>query len=471
MAVGRSIAGVRPWRLTLSAAQILLPATAALLGLGLLGHLRPLPALAAWLLAVLISGLLAWVRERRLNRTRQYLAELVEAREPPPPPGFGPLIDDGLDRAFRQLRTALSEGRRRVVALDQVLNALLDVMPDPILVVDEERRVVRANRAALHEFGQMAVDKPLEATLRDPGLLGAVDGILSRRREPAIDQDTQLALHLPGGVARAFAARVVPVRLSGQAAVLIGLREQTDQLMIERMRSDFIANASHEIRTPLAALLGFIETLQGPARADPEARERFLETMAAEARRMSRLVEDLLSLSRIELIAHQPPDGEVDLADCALTVVRNLEPYARDREVALDVRIEPMLSPVPGDRDQLIQLLTNLIDNAIKYGGAGTTVTVAVDRLATAPPAAGPLTGRPAARIMIRDQGPGIAREHLPRLTERFFRADPARSRAAGGTGLGLAIVKHILRRHRGHLAIESEPGQGSTFIVHLPLG
>jgi len=239
--------------------------------------------------------------------------------------------------------------------------------------------------------------------------------------------------------------------------------------MIERMRSDFVANASHELRTPLAALSGFIETLAGPARDDPEARARFLETMAAEAQRMTRLVNDLLSLSRIESIEHQPPNDSVDLLDCLDTVAGTLRPYAQRRAVDLEVRRPERLAPILADRDQLIQLLTNLIDNAIKYGGEGTPVVIACERLAAAPHGAGPLSGRATVRVVVEDDGPGIAREHLPRVTERFFRVDPARSRQLGGTGLGLAIVKHIVRRHRGHLAIESELGRGTRVTVYLP--
>ena len=235
------------------------------------------------------------------------------------------------------------------------------------------------------------------------------------------------------------------------------------------MRSDFVANASHELRTPLAALSGFIETLTGPARDDAQARARFLKTMAAEAARMTRLVNDLLSLSRIEASEHQFPSDRVDLIACLETVADTLQPYAQSRNVVLEQRWPEELPAIAGDRDQLIQLLTNLIDNAIKYGGEGGRVGIACEQLAAAPHGAGPLSGRPTVRVVVEDHGPGIAREHLPRVTERFFRVDPARSRHLGGTGLGLAIVKHILRRHRGHLAIASELGHGTTVRYICP--
>jgi two-component system phosphate regulon sensor histidine kinase PhoR len=359
----------------------------------------------------------------------------------------------------------LSEERARRAETDRLLAALLDALPDPLLLVGAGRVVANANRAATQLFGHDPVAKPLESSLRDPGVLAAVDEAVAEHG------DAQLTLQLPGPPPRAFGVQIVPVQLRARTAALVGLRELTEQLMIERMRSDFVANASHELRTPLAALSGFIETLAGPARDDPEARDRFLETMASEAQRMTRLVNDLLSLSHIESIEHQPPADRVDVLDCLQTVTDTLRPYARRRAVELKVRRSRRLTPISADRDQLIQLLTNLIDNAIKYGGEGEPVTITCEHMAVAPHGAGPLSGRPTVRVVVEDRGPGIAREHLPRVTERFFRVDPARSRQLGGTGLGLAIVKHIVRRHRGHLAIDSELGRGTVVTVYLSAG
>jgi two-component system phosphate regulon sensor histidine kinase PhoR len=271
-----------------------------------------------------------------------------------------------------------------------------------------------------------------------------------------------------------FSARIEPVELGeqdggGGRGVLVTLREQTEQVMIERMRSDFVANASHEIRNPLAAIQGIIETLRGPARHDPKARDMFLEVMAGEAARMARLVDDLLSLSRTELSAHQPPTERCDLAGILGQVLDRMRPVAAETGVRIEAEIAPGLPELVADPDQLHQLFVNLIDNAVKYGGEGKTVRVAAASLAAAPADAGPAAGRPCVRVAVRDEGPGIAREHIPRLTERFYRVENARSRRLRGTGLGLAIVKHILRRHQGHLAVESEPGRGSEFSVLLP--
>jgi two-component system, OmpR family, phosphate regulon sensor histidine kinase PhoR len=228
------------------------------------------------------------------------------------------------------------------------------------------------------------------------------------------------------------------------------------------MRADFIANASHELRTPLAALLGFIETLQGTAKDDTAARAKFLSIMQGQATRMARLIDDLLSLSRIELNAHLQPNTAVDLAPIVRQVVDGLQTLARDRGVEIKVATPDTLV-VLGDRDELIRALENLVENALKYGAAGKRVDITVTHGQTR-------AGTPEARVAVRDYGPGIAPEHLPRLTERFYRVDVSDSRAQGGTGLGLALVKHVLNRHGGRLTIESTPGAGATFMMHLPL-
>jgi two-component system phosphate regulon sensor histidine kinase PhoR len=254
------------------------------------------------------------------------------------------------------------------------------------------------------------------------------------------------------------------------------LHDVTALKQAERMRADFVANVSHELRTPLSALLGFTETLRGPAKDDAPARERFLGIMHEQAQRMTRLVRDLLSLSRIEELEHTPPTENVDLRRVVGSVVDTLGLQAKAKSVAVEVDIAADVPPVTGDADQLAQVVQNLLDNAIKYARAGGQVRIAGRKLAGAPPriAASAARGRLPApdwwvSLAVGDDGEGIAREHLPRLTERFYRVDAARSRQLGGTGLGLAIVKHILNRHRGGVAVDSEPGRGSVFTVWLP--
>jgi two-component system, OmpR family, phosphate regulon sensor histidine kinase PhoR len=243
--------------------------------------------------------------------------------------------------------------------------------------------------------------------------------------------------------------------------VLITVHDLTPLRRMEEMRADFVANASHELRTPLATLSGFIETLQGPARDDTPARERFLGIMKQQAFRMARLIDDLLSLSRIELNAHVRPETPVDLVTTVRQVTDAMQTLAQDRgvQIVFEAPAEPIV--VTGDRDELVRVFENLVENALKYGAAGKRVEITVTRT----------TGSVAeAVVSIRDFGPGISPEHLPRLTERFYRVDVAQSRSEGGTGLGLALVKHILARHQGRLTIDSTLGQGATFAVRLPL-
>jgi two-component system phosphate regulon sensor histidine kinase PhoR len=238
--------------------------------------------------------------------------------------------------------------------------------------------------------------------------------------------------------------------------------DQTPLRRVEEMRADFVANASHELRTPLAALSGFIETLQGPARDDSKARERFLGIMHIQAKRMARLIDDLLSLSRVELTAHVRPDMQLDILPIIRQVGDGLEPLATERQVRIEMDLPEAPVAIAGDREELLRLFENLIENALKYGASGGRVLVSLT-LATA------TEGVPEVRVAVRDFGPGIAPEHLPRLTERFYRVDVGDSRAQGGTGLGLSLVKHILNRHRGRLLIESVPKHGATFTAAFP--
>lgn len=361
----------------------------------------------------------------------------------------------------RQARRA----ERQATAQRLLLETLLEALPDAVLLLDRRGTIVQANRAALRTFGLERAGVPLARATRDPGVLAAVNAALATGAPSTVQfspVDDRLKL---------FAARIQPLEpAEGGRGVILALREQSEQLLIERMRSDFVANASHEIKTPLAAIVGIIETLRGPARDDAAARAMFLATMAEEAQRMQRLVDDLLSLSQIELAARRPPATSVALAEVLEGALARMRPMAAAERVRLVLDAPPSLPELVADADQLHQLLANLIDNAIKYGGPGKEVRLEVRQLDAAPPTAGPVAGRPAVEIAVVDQGEGIAAEHLPRLTERFYRVDKARSRKVGGTGLGLAIVKHIVRRHQGHLQIASEIGRGSRFSVLLPL-
>jgi two-component system phosphate regulon sensor histidine kinase PhoR len=301
--------------------------------------------------------------------------------------------------------------------------------------------------------------------IRHPALLAAVDDTLASGMAETVELDE------PGQPPRSFAATVEPMPLGGNGgpAVLVAIRDHTAIKRVEQLRADFVANASHEIRSPLATIVGFIETLRGPARDDAAARDRFLAIMAEQAGRMTRLVQDLLSLSRIEMNEHTIPSGRVALAPVLGRVRDTLgwEAGAKGMTVVLD--LAPDLPDVRGEEVEIEQIFHNLIGNSVKYGHRDSAITVTARR-AEPPPTGGRWPEGGAVRIAVGDRSDGIPREHIPRLTERFYRVDAARSRSLGGTGLGLAIVKHILNRHRGLLTIESTQGEGSVFTVHLPV-
>lgn len=336
--------------------------------------------------------------------------------------------------------------------------ALLAALPGPSILLDARGVVVLFNSAAAEAFPTLRQGDALSLILRIPELIEAVRTV---RSGEAADLVVEYSDRVP--VDRWTRASVSAVRSGGAGeleGILLALTDQTELRRAERMRVDFVANASHELRTPLAALLGFIETLQGPAREDTAARGRFLEIMRGQATRMARLVDDLLSLSRIEQKLHVRPVEAVDLVEITKGVLDGLTPLAAERAVVLEPAIPRGSVLVRGDRDELIRVVENLVENGIKYGQSGGRVRVGLQILRSG--------GRDEAVIAIRDFGPGIAAEHLPRLTERFYRVDAGESRDKGGTGLGLAIVKHILLRHRGRLVVESEPGAGATFSVIL---
>ena len=367
-------------------------------------------------------------------------------------------IEEGLTRLARslQIRTA------QVGQLRAADEAIVENLPDPLLVLADDRSALRANRAARQLFGlKPGVPGDVAALLRHPALAGAVDRALAEKTAQSAD------LHLPVPVARDLHAQAIPMNppLADGGRMVVVLSDRSQARAVERMRADFVANASHELRTPLASLIGFIETLRGPAEDDAEARKRFLAIMATQAERMRMLIDDLLSLSRIELSEHQAPQGRADLAELLRHEVAALEPLARGATMAVEAPAQ--LVAEPADAEQLAQVLRNLLENALRHGKPGGVV-----RAVLAPVEGGArLPSRPGVLLTVADDGPGIPREHIPRLTERFYRVEQGRGRTSGGTGLGLAIVKHIVNRHRGVLLIDSEPGAGAVFRVWLPAG
>ena len=442
-------ASLRAWTLVVAAGAV-----AAVVGLAVAGRLSPEPAAAVVLAVAAVTGLV-WV-------TASPLVRVVRAE---------PEADTRAD-----------------VLPAEALTELADGLPEPVLMISGQdrddyagRRILFANRAARELLRLPPETGLLVAAVRNPEVLEVID-------EALFGNIAGQAEYEAGGVQERFwraTAKPLSPGPDGARRALLSLRDETDARRNERMRADFLANASHELRTPLASLAGFIDTLRGHAKDDAGARERFLGIMAAQAWRMARLIEDLMSLSRIELNEHIRPSDEVDLVLTVQDVMDALAPQAREAGVAFETQLGRRgESVVIGDRDQIVQVAQNLIDNAVKYAGRGGKVRIDLEQGVTAEQAvtlrnshAARLslltpdhTGERYAALRIADTGPGIKREHLPRLTERFYRVEGQKSGERLGTGLGLAIVKHIMNRHQGGLAVESAEGEGATFLVYFPL-
>lgn len=336
--------------------------------------------------------------------------------------------------------------------------ALVDAIPDAAVALGRDGTILHHNMLVPELFPSVRTGHPLSHLSRNPELNAAAEAALLSN-EPIV---VQMFERVP--VERRISAtvsRLAPTaRHAGLPALLITFRDLTEQDRLAQMRADFIANASHELRTPLASLRGFVETLQGPARDDPVARQKFLGIMASQAARMTRLIDDLLSLSRVEMRVHLPPKGVVELNEVASYVAQTLEPVAEASKITIAVTRLDGAARIRGEREEIVQVLQNLLHNAIKYGHEGGHVQVKVGREVDGQ------RSEPRLLVAVSDDGPGISPEHLPRLTERFYRANVSTSREKGGTGLGLAIVKHIMIRHRGDLRITSEVGKGSMFTV-----
>ncbi|PLP59131.1 two-component sensor histidine kinase [Mesorhizobium loti] len=353
-------------------------------------------------------------------------------------------------RIAEKAREVEAEGLQRLSG-----EYLAAAVADPLIIFDRTTTVVHANAAAFAAFGGMAPGLSLSLKFRAPEMQALLDSVVSGKvASDALDYLEKLPVER---VYRVTASSVG----NGTGLFVLVFKDQSEARRIDRMRADFIANASHELRTPLASIAGFIETLRGPARNDPAAREQFLQIMQNQTSRMARLIDDLLSLSRLEMKPYLKAGAHVDLRQTLESVIDSLSPLARDSNLVVERDFAEGQLAVPGDRDELFQVFENLLENACKYGQSGGRVAVSVARGGTA--------AEPTVDVTIRDFGPGIAEEHIPRITERFYRVDVETSRAQKGTGLGLSIVKHILTRHNARMSIRSELGKGAAFTIHLP--
>lgn len=339
--------------------------------------------------------------------------------------------------------------------------SMLNGLSDPVFLADQGLSIVDCNQAARDLFGDTVVGTKVTESLCTAEVMETIEVSLSGRPAP------QQEIFLPPPVARSYQCsvwRLPDLKSSGPAWVMVVFHDVTAMKKADQMRADFVSNVSHELRSPLSSLLGFIETLRGPARDDEKALQRFLGIMESEAQRMTRLINDLLTLSKVESDEHIRPKNTVDLKSIVAEVITVTSIQAKQKGMEISVKQPPVLPLVNGNRDELTQVFQNLIANAISYGYEKTVVDVVLTEDSTVTS-----TEPGGVSVAVVNRGDGIASDEIPRLTERFYRVDKGRSRSMGGTGLGLAIVKHIVARHRGHLEIKSEPMEATTFKVILP--
>lgn len=344
-------------------------------------------------------------------------------------------------------------------AQEQSVFELLDALPVPAMFIGDDETIWAATQKARDIFNFELEHRHFVTILRAPDLVAAIESVLKDGQDQTTRYETYNA-----GQLETYKVKCKHLDTPNLQGAFVIFQNTTRADQIEQMRRDFVANVSHELRTPLTAMTGFIDTLQGPARNDEAAQDRFLDLMRSETDRMTRLVNDLLSLSRVESVEQVRPSTVIDLKSLIEPLQTWFDGPAGEVGLELVVTTPEHALPVKGDHDQLLQVLSNLMENAIKYGADGDKVELIMTYQAHHP-----LMRKPAVIITLRDYGIGIAEEHLPRLSERFYRVDTHRSREMGGTGLGLAIVKHVINRHRGRMNVESTLGQGTTFYVTLP--
>ncbi|MEK6746990.1 MAG: ATP-binding protein [Pseudomonadota bacterium] len=371
-----------------------------------------------------------------------------------------------LSGALGRLQSSWEDKRHEMETVITEREILVDTLPDILIMTNDDKDIVRTNRAARNIFGQNLAHRPLRDIIPNDKLLNSITTVVEDLHGQEIE------FHLPEPLPRDFQAIIerFPIPSEGGITIIITMTDITQQKRVQRMRADFVANASHEIRTPLASIIGFIETLRGPAKDDAKARDEFLRVMGDQAERMSKLVNDLLSLSKIEMNAHSTPISRVDFLKIVRTEKQHFEWACKQKNITLKVKVNDNLPATKGDDDELAQVVRNLLGNAIKYSNPDTEIVVTVKLTSNMPDDPNFRNLKRAICFSVQDHGEGIAKEHIPRLTERFYRVDTARTRTVGGTGLGLAIVKHVLNRHHGALVIESNIGEGSTFSVYLPV-
>jgi len=442
------------------------PALIILAMLVIFGSLNFDRFLYAYIAILLATALFLRPFLANIGTLTSYVNDLAEDKQVDEPDlGFLSTMSE-LSGALIRLHHSWEKKKQQMGNIITEREILVDSLPDILVMCNDSQIIVRTNRTARAIFGQNLANKPLSAVIPNDVLLNGVSAVIEELRgrevEFRIDDPTPRDFH---AIIERF-----PIASSGGISVIITLNDVTELKRVEKMRADFVANASHEIRTPLASIKGFIETLRGPAKDDVAARDEFLKVMDEQATRMTNLISDLLSLSKIEMNAHTLPEGKVDILRIIRNEKENFSWAAKEKDMTIKIELSDTLPPARGEERELMQVFHNLIGNAIKYGNAGTEVAIIARVTSMLPQDPNFVRHHRAICVSIVDRGEGISKEHLPRLTERFYRVDSARTRTIGGTGLGLAIVKHIINRHRGVLTIDSVVGEGSTFSVYLPI-
>ena len=421
--------------------------------------------------AMLVAGMyivhipLIWPYISNLSALTHYVQQLANDRKALAPDlSFISNVEE-LSTAVVALQNSWEKRRNLLEAMVSESKILIDSLPDVLILLDDKKQIVRTNSTAKMLFGGDRVNERLNEIIRDPEVVAALAVVELTKRGHTIEY------HLEDQ-ARDYLVRIekFPTFSPGGIAVIIAMHEVTEMKRTEQMFTDFVANASHEIRTPLASMMGFIETLQGPAKDDEKAREEFLKIMGEQAHRMANLVKDLLSLSEIEKNVTTRPTTRINIREVLEEVCRLNAWTAKERGITIKLESIEALPEVVGDKNELGRVLTNLVINATKYGYENSTITVSAETVVGGIPPEMAENVKTALMVAVKDEGEGIAAEHLPRLTERFYRVDKARSRKIGGTGLGLAIVRRILDRHGGAMTIASTEGVGSVFTIYLPL-
>lgn len=431
------------------------------------GKLTALDALLGISASFLISVLFIRPYLADLSALTSYVEQLaLDKRVQAPALSFLSNVEE-LSGAVNQLHSSWEAKKLHLEAAIIEGKIVFDTLPDMIVMIDSNLRIIRANSAAHITFGRSLNNRKLEEIIHDPLLFSFVKWVMHDKKGKDIE------LSLPELMGRHYIVRIekFPVHSPGGISIVMVMHDVTEAKRSEQMFMDFVANASHEIRTPLTGIIGFIETLRTTAKDDPAVQEKFLSLMAQQADRMSKLVSDLLSLSKIEMNANTQPTETVDIKEILDSSKRQVDWSAKERNVDIQCDIQPDLPLVIGDSNELIQVFSNLLGNAIKYGSADSVINVRAYLTDVVPKDAINVKGiSTAIAVSVQDHGEGIPPEHIPRLTERFYRVDTGRSRKVGGTGLGLAIVKHIIKRHHGALHIESTLNKGSVFTVYLPM-